>query len=64
MVALSGADMIMLRYTLMLAGVTLPVECLGILAPKARKIFGISGADMTMPMCNLMLAGVTMPGDC
>ena len=44
MVALSGADMIMLRYTLMLAGVTLPVECLGILAPKARKFFGISGA--------------------
>ena len=56
--------MIMLQYTLMLAEVTLHVEYWGILAPKARNIFGISGADMTMPMCNLMLAGVTMPGDC
>ena len=41
MVALSGADMIMLRYTLMLAGVTLPVECLGILAPKALAYLGL-----------------------
>ena len=56
--------MIMLQYTLVLAGITLLVECSGILAPKARKIVGISGADMTMPLCTLMLAGVTMPGDC
>jgi len=56
--------MIMLQYTLMLAEVTLHVECWGILAPKARKFTAISKADMTMPRCTLIVVGVTLPGEC